>query len=85
MLKKCEDLVRSEGPQEILQLILQEQVDGFMEEEIINVDDYAGWMKWVSDAKRCKQAVYESTHDAVIPLLLQQPSRRHASSIPTLL
>jgi len=56
-----------------------------MEEEITDADDYADWMKWVSDAEQCKQAMYESTHDAVVPLLLQQPSRRHASSIPTLL
>ncbi len=38
---ELEDLVKSEGPQEILQLILQEQVDGFMEEEITDADDYA--------------------------------------------
>ncbi len=29
--------------------------------------------------------MYESTHDAAIPLLLQQPNRGHASSIPALL
>jgi hypothetical protein len=29
-----------EGPQQILQLILQEQVDDFMEEEIIDADDH---------------------------------------------
>ncbi len=38
---ELEDLVKSEGLQEILQLILQEQVDGFMKEEITGVDDYA--------------------------------------------
>jgi hypothetical protein len=38
---ELEDLVKSEGPQEILQVILQEQVDGFMEEEITDADDYA--------------------------------------------
>jgi hypothetical protein len=42
---ELEDLVRSEGPQEILQLILQEQVDGYMEEEITDADDYADWMR----------------------------------------
>jgi predicted aspartyl protease len=80
-----EDLVKSEGPQEILQLILQEQVDGFMEEEITDADDYADWMKWVSDAKQCRQGVYESMHDVAVPLLLQKPSQVHASSIPALL
>jgi hypothetical protein len=47
---ELEDLVMTEGPQQILQLILQEQVDGFMEEEITNVDDYANWLTWVSNA-----------------------------------
>jgi hypothetical protein len=39
---KFENLVLSKGPQQILQLILQEQVDGFMEEEITGADDYVG-------------------------------------------
>jgi predicted aspartyl protease len=50
---ELEDLVRLEGPQEILQLILQEQVDGFMEEEITDANDYEDWMRWVSDAEPC--------------------------------
>jgi hypothetical protein len=48
---ELEDLVMLEGPQQILQLILHEQVDEFMEEEIIDIDDYIDWLKWVSDAK----------------------------------
>jgi hypothetical protein len=48
---ELEELVRSEGPKEILQLILQEQVDGFMDEEITDADDYTDWMRWVSDAE----------------------------------
>jgi hypothetical protein len=56
-----------------------------MEEEITNADDFADWMRWVSDAEQGRQAMYESTHDAAIPLLLQQPNRGHTSSIPTLL
>jgi hypothetical protein len=36
-----EELVKSEGPQEILQLIIQEQADDFMKEEITDSDDYA--------------------------------------------
>jgi len=38
---ELEDLVKSEGSQDILQLILQEQPDGFMKEEITDADDYA--------------------------------------------
>jgi len=38
---ELEELVKSEGPQEILQLTIQEQADDFMKEEIIDFDDYA--------------------------------------------
>jgi hypothetical protein len=40
-----------------------------MEEEIIDVDDYANWLKWVSNAKRSKQVMFESTHHAEILIL----------------
>ncbi len=48
---ELEELVSSEGPQEILRLMLQEQVNGFMAEEVTNANDYADWIKWVSDAE----------------------------------
>ncbi len=38
---ELEDLVLLEGPQQMLQLTLQEQADDFMKEEIIDADDYA--------------------------------------------
>jgi hypothetical protein len=65
--------------------MLQEQADGFMAEEVTDVDDYADWIRWVSDAKQSRQDMCESTHYAPIPLLLQQPNRNHDSSIPALL
>ncbi len=61
---KLEDLVRLNEPLQILQLILQEQVDKFMEEEIINANDYVDWLRWVSYAEQSRQAMYESTHCA---------------------
>ncbi|CAM6017523.1 unnamed protein product [Sphagnum balticum] len=82
---ELEDLVKSKGPQEILQVILQEQVDGFMEEEITDADDYVDWLRWVFDAEQSGQTMYDSTHDAAIPLLLQQPSQGHTPLIPALL
>jgi hypothetical protein len=51
---ELENLVLVEGPQQILQLILQKQADDFMKEEIANADDYADWIKWVSDAEKGK-------------------------------
>jgi len=38
---ELENLVMIEGPQQILQLTLQNQVDDFMKEEITDADDYA--------------------------------------------
>jgi hypothetical protein len=80
-----EKLVNSEGPQEILQLILQEQRDEFMTEEFTDADDYADWIRWASDVEQSRQAVYETTQTSPIPLLLQQISPIHDSLIPVLL
>jgi len=38
---ELEELMESEGPQEILQLIIQEQADDIMKEEVTDSDDYA--------------------------------------------
>ncbi len=46
----------------------------FMDKEITNADDYTDWMRWVSNAEQCRQAVYESTHEAVVPLVLRESS-----------
>jgi hypothetical protein len=80
-----EKLVKSEGSPEILQLILQEQADDFMNEELTTADDYADWMKWVADVEQSRRAMCECTPYAVVTLMLQQPNLRDTSSIPTLL
>jgi hypothetical protein len=82
---ELEKLVTSEGPLEILQLILQEQADGFMNEKVTDADDYANWMRWVADAEQSRRAMCESIPDVVVTLMLQQPGLRDTSSIPTLL
>jgi len=82
---ELEKLVTSEGPPEILQLILQEQTDGFMNEKVTDPDDYADWMRWVADAEQSRRAMFESTPDAAMTLMLQQPGLRYTSLIPTLL
>jgi hypothetical protein len=46
-----EELVLQEGPEQILQLTLQDQADEFMKEEISESDDYGDWIQWVSDAE----------------------------------
>jgi hypothetical protein len=42
-----------------------------MEKEIIDADDYANWLKWVSDVEKRKQAIFESTSCTQIFVLLQ--------------
>jgi predicted aspartyl protease len=51
---ELEDLVLMEEPQQILQLILQDQADDFMKEEITDFDDYVDCIKWVFDAEKGK-------------------------------
>ncbi len=80
-----EELVSSEGPQEMLRLMLQKQADGIMAKEIADGDDYADWIRWVSDAEKSRQTMYESTHNVHVPLLLQQHCPEHDSTIPMLL
>jgi len=80
-----EELVSSEGPREMLRLMLQEQVDGIMTEEIMDGDDYADWIRWVSDAEKSRQIIHESTHDVPVPLLLQQHCPQHDFTIPMIL
>jgi predicted aspartyl protease len=66
-----EELVKSEGPQEILQLIIQEQADDFMKEEITDADDYADWIQWVFDAEQGKQVISTTLKHEETPILLQ--------------
>jgi hypothetical protein len=48
---ELDKLVLEEGPQQILQLTLQDQVDCLMKEELLDADDYADWLLWVSDVE----------------------------------
>ncbi len=69
-----EELVKSEGPHEILQMIIQEQADDFMKEEITDSDDYVDWIQWVSDAEQGEHVIFTTTkrEDAHVLLQLQQ-------------
>ncbi len=68
---ELEDLVVLEGPQQMLQLTLQEQADDFMKEEITDADDYADWIRWVSDVEQGKQALPGAANCVEVPVLLQ--------------
>jgi hypothetical protein len=68
---ELEELVLKEGPQQILQLALQDQADDFMREELSDSDDYADWIQWVSDAEKGKPISREPARCAEVPALLQ--------------
>jgi hypothetical protein len=63
-----EELVNSEGPQEMLRLMLHEQGDALMIEELTDSNDYADWIRWVSDAEQSRQVAYGSTQGLLDPL-----------------
>jgi hypothetical protein len=50
---------------------LQEQADDFMKGEIRDANDYADWIKWVSNAEQGKQAISTTTNHTKVPVLLQ--------------
>ncbi len=71
-----EKLITSEGPPGILQLTLQEQTNDFMDEEIMDADDYADWLRWVTDVEQSRQTRRETTPDAVATLRYSKPTQR---------
>jgi hypothetical protein len=80
-----EELINSEGPQGMLQLMLQEQTDGIMTEENSDGDDYADWIKWSADAEENKLSVCKSARNVLGPVLLQQHKPNRDSVIPMIL
>jgi hypothetical protein len=68
---ELKELVLKEGPQQILQLTLQDQANDFMREEITDADDYVDWIQWVSDPEKGRQASREVARCAEVPALMQ--------------
>jgi hypothetical protein len=68
---ELEELVNSEGPEGMLQLMLQERTDRIMAEEDSDGDDYADWIKWSSDVEENRMFEYESTRSKLRTVLLQ--------------
>ncbi len=79
-----EELINSEGPQGMLQLMLQEQTDGIMTEENSDGDDYADWIRWSSDAEENRSTECESTRNVLGKVLLQQHKPNRGSVIPAI-
>ncbi len=68
---ELDELVLEEGPQQILQLTLQDQADDFMREEISDSDDYVDWLQWVSNAEEGKQINREFARCGKVPAVLK--------------
>ncbi len=49
---ELENLVLLEGPQQILQLTMQNKVDDLLKEELTDADDYADWIQWAADEEQ---------------------------------
>ncbi len=66
-----EELVLQEGPEQILQLTLQDQADEFMKEEISESVDYGDWIQWVSDAEERRTRSRQIAGCTESPVVLQ--------------
>jgi hypothetical protein len=78
-----DDLIRSEGPQQILQFTLQSQTNNFMKEEIADADDYADWIQWAADGENRRKNPSESanaTGGSVVLQVLQEENTASSGS-----
>ncbi|CAM6018617.1 unnamed protein product [Sphagnum balticum] len=66
-----EDLVKKEGPQQILQLIMQNQAGDLLKEELTDADDYADWIQWAADEEQRMQNLSKATSAVEESVLLQ--------------
>jgi hypothetical protein len=78
-----DNLIRSEGPQQILQLTLQSLTNNLMREEIADADDYADWIRWAADGENHRKNPSESanaTGGSVVLQVLQEESTATSGS-----
>ncbi|CAK9200406.1 unnamed protein product [Sphagnum troendelagicum] len=76
---ELEQLVLQEGPEQILQLTLQEHADHLMKEEIWESDDYADWIEWVAIEEKKRQTLTGLANSGVPTLLQVQQINNSAS------
>jgi hypothetical protein len=75
-----DNLIRSEGPQQILQLTLQNQTNDFMKEEIVDADDYADWIRWAADGENRRKNPSESANATGRSVVLQVLQEENTAS-----
>jgi hypothetical protein len=77
---ELEDLVLKEGPQQILQLMLQDKADDLLKGEITDDDDYANWIQWATEEEQRMQSLSEAAIAAEESVLLQLQQMEVADS-----
>ncbi len=60
-----------EGPQQILQLMLQDTADNLLKEEITDAVDYADWIQWAAEEEQRMQSLSKAAIAAEESVLLQ--------------
>jgi predicted aspartyl protease len=78
-----DDLIGSEGPQQILQLTLQSLTNNLMKEEIVDADDYADWIRWAADGENRRKNPVESANATGGSIVLQVHQEENAASSDT--
>ncbi len=68
---ELEDLVSKDGPQQILQLMLQDKAGDLLKEEITDDEDYADWIQWAAEEEQRMQSLLETAIAAEESVLLQ--------------
>jgi len=66
-----EDLVKKEGPQQILQQTMQNKANDLLKEELTDVDDYADWIQWAANEEQRMQSLSEAANAGDESILLQ--------------
>ncbi|CAK9220397.1 unnamed protein product [Sphagnum troendelagicum] len=77
---ELENLILKEGPQLILQLILQDKADDLLKEEITDEEDYADWIRWAAEEEQQMQNLSEAAIAAEESVLLQLQQMEVADS-----
>jgi hypothetical protein len=68
---ELESLVLLEGPQQILQLTMQNKADDLLKEELTDVNDYADWIQWAADEEQRMQSLSKTANAVEESVLLQ--------------
>ncbi|CAK9211839.1 unnamed protein product [Sphagnum troendelagicum] len=77
---ELENLILKEGPQQILQLILQDKADDLLKEEITDEEDYADSIRWAAEEEQQMQNLSEAGIAAEESVLLQLQQMEVADS-----